>query len=86
MRTSRAVASGGRTPPVKPRLRRALDQVQASASHFRCCEIATGVLALYREPARVLLLNPKASVSTLAETHRLDAAQQAAKSKVTSCR
>ena len=64
--------------PFKPRLRRALDQVQASASFFTRYEIAHGALTLHKEPTRVLLLDPKAKASKSAQTRHLDAIQRAA--------
>ena len=71
--------------PFKPRLRRALDQVQASASFFTRYEIAHGVLTLHKEPTRVLLLAPQAKAAKVAETQHLDAAQRAARARATVC-
>lgn len=65
----------------KPRLRRALDQVKASASFFTRYDIAHGVLTLHKGPTRVLLLDPKAKASKSAATRTLDAAQLAASSR-----
>lgn len=69
----------------KPRLRLALDQVQASASFFTRYEIAHGVLTLHKEPTRVLLLDSRAKASKSAQVRHLDAAQQAAKARATVC-
>ena len=69
----------------KPRLRLALDQVQASASFFTRYEIAHGVLTLHKEPTRVLLLAPQAKAAKVAETQHLDAAQRAARARSQVC-
>ena len=69
----------------KPRLRRALDQVQASASFFTRYEIAHGVLTLHKEPTRVLLLDAPAKASKAVKTQQLDAAQRAARARSTVC-
>ena len=69
----------------KPRLRRALDQVQASASFFTRYEIAHGALTLHKEPTRVLLLDPKAKASKSAQVRHLDATQRAASARASVC-
>jgi hypothetical protein len=65
----------------KPRLRRALNQVQASASFFTRYEIAHGVLTIHKEPTRVLLLDSPAKASKSAQARHLDAVQLAASSR-----